>query len=105
MLTYLVLRWLFRRELAAPFADHLPRETLSTGARIAAGGIVLTTLVLLTASALGWSLGLPTLVAGGVAALGALIAERKSPLPLLKGVSWSVLPLVAGLFVVVAGLA
>ena len=39
-----------------------------------------------------------------MAALGALIAERKSPLPLLKGVSWSVLPLVAGLFVVVAGL-
>ena len=104
VLTYLVLRWLFRRELASPFADHLPREPLSTGAGIAAGGIVLTTLVLLVASALGWSLGLPTLLAGGVAALAALIAERKSPLPLLKGVSWSVLPLVAGLFVVVAGL-
>jgi arsenical pump membrane protein len=33
-----------------------------------------------------------------------LIMARQSPLPILKAVSWSVLPLVAGLFVLVAGL-
>jgi ABC-type molybdate transport system permease subunit len=33
-----------------------------------------------------------------------LVIARQSPLPILKDISWSVLPLVAGLFVVVAGL-
>jgi len=33
-----------------------------------------------------------------------LIVQRSSPLPILRGVSWSVLPLVAGLFVLVEAL-
>ncbi len=33
-----------------------------------------------------------------------LVTARQSPLPILKDVSWSVLPLVAGLFVLVQGL-
>jgi arsenical pump membrane protein len=33
-----------------------------------------------------------------------LVIARQSPWPILKAVSWSVLPLVAGLFVLVAGL-
>ena len=33
-----------------------------------------------------------------------LVTARQSPLPILKDVSWSVLPLVAGLFVLVEGL-
>jgi arsenical pump membrane protein len=104
LLTYGVLRYVFTRELQEPFADHLPKTPLQPGAVIAAWGIGLTTVVLLVASFLGWSLGWPTLLAGSAASIGALVAERKAPWRLLKGVSWSVLPLVAGLFVVVAGL-
>jgi arsenical pump membrane protein len=33
-----------------------------------------------------------------------LVIARQSPLPILRDISWSVLPLVAGLFVLVAGL-
>jgi arsenical pump membrane protein len=60
--------------------------------------------VLLTASALDWSLGLPTFVAGTVVAALVLLIGRRSPWPVLRDISWSVLPLVAGLFILVEGL-
>jgi arsenical pump membrane protein len=49
-------------------------------------------------------LGLPTAVAGTLTALVVLILERKSPWPTIKGIPWGVLPLVAGLFVLVEAL-
>ncbi|MGO4139620.1 SLC13 family permease, partial [Rhizobium brockwellii] len=61
-------------------------------------------MVLLVASALGFSLGLPTFVAGCLTSAAILLLTRKSPSDTLRGVSWSVLPLVAGLFVVVKAL-
>jgi arsenical pump membrane protein len=60
--------------------------------------------VLLTASALDTQLGLPTAIAGVVTAVIVLIRERKGPWDALRGVSWGVLPLVAGLFVLVEAL-
>jgi arsenical pump membrane protein len=49
-------------------------------------------------------LGLPTLVSGAATTAIVLALNRKSPWPVLKGVSWGVLPLVAGLFVLVEAL-
>jgi arsenical pump membrane protein len=49
-------------------------------------------------------LGLPTAVAGALTAGIVLIAERKPPWPMLKHISWGVLPLVAGLFMLVEAL-
>jgi arsenical pump membrane protein len=60
--------------------------------------------VLLSASAFDRPLGLPTFCAGASLTAIVLVIARQSPLPILKDISWSVLPLVAGLFVVVAGL-
>ena len=39
-----------------------------------------------------------------VTAIAVLLASRQSPWPVLKDISWSVLPLVAGLFVMVEAL-
>jgi arsenical pump membrane protein len=64
----------------------------------------MTAVVLLIASALGWDLGLPTFVAGAAVTTLVPAIGRQSPLPVLKDVSWSVLPLVAGLFILVEGL-
>jgi len=69
-----------------------------------AGGIVLTAVVLLGASAFGRDLGLPIFVAGTVVTVIVLVIGRQSPIPVLKHVSWSVLPLVAGLFILVEGM-
>jgi arsenical pump membrane protein len=77
---------------------------LTRGARLAALGILVTAIVLLWASTAGLELGLPTFVAGGVTTVLVLVLDRHSPWPIVKGVSWGVIPLVAGLFVLVAGL-
>jgi arsenical pump membrane protein len=104
-LTYLVLRFTQRTHLRQPLETTINLQPLSSGARLTAFGIVLTGIVLLSASALGVQLGLPTFCAG-VATAGLIhLRQRLSPLPVLKGVSWGVLPLVAGLFVLVEALA
>jgi arsenical pump membrane protein len=64
----------------------------------------MTAIVLLAASAMGWDLGLPTFIAGAAVTTLVLAIGRRSPLPVFKDVSWSVLPLVAGLFILVEGL-
>lgn len=85
--------------------DAVPEpEPLTRGGKLVAGGIVATALVLLVASTLGWQLGLPTFIMGGLVTIGVLALSRQSPLPLLRHISWGVLPLVAGLFILVEGL-
>jgi arsenical pump membrane protein len=102
--TYFALRLTQRRALDAPVATVGDISPLALGGKLAASGIAMTAVVLLTASALGWDLGMPTFVAGAAVTTLVLTVGRQSPLPVLKDVSWSVLPLVAGLFILVEGL-
>jgi arsenical pump membrane protein len=59
---------------------------------------------LIVSSALDIQLGLPTAIAGAVTATVVLIVERKGPWDTIKNIPWSVLSLVAGLFVLVEAL-
>lgn len=102
--TYLALRLTQRRALDAKVAEIGDISPLTTGGALAAFGIVLTAIVLLTASAMGRDLGLPTFIAGAAVTAVILLIGRQSPLPVVKDISWSVLPLVAGLFILVEGL-
>ena len=102
--TYLALRLTQRRALAAPVAEVGEITPLTTGGGLAACGIVLTAVVLLVASAMGWDLGLPTFAAGATVTALILVIGRRSPLPVVRDISWSVLPLVAGLFILVEAL-
>ena len=102
--TYLALRLTQRRALDAVVAEVDDISPLTTGGALAAFGIVLTAIVLLAASAMGRDLGLPTFVAGATVTAVILLIGRQSPLPLVRDISWSVLPLVAGLFILVEGL-
>jgi arsenical pump membrane protein len=104
-LTYIVLRFTQRNHLRKPLETVITLQPLSSGARLTAFGIVLTAVLLLLASALDLQLGLPTFCAGLATASLIHLRQRLNPLPVLKGVSWGVLPLVAGLFVLVEGLA
>jgi arsenical pump membrane protein len=104
--TYLALRLALRGALAEEtIATTVHTPPLTRGGKLAAIGIGAVALVLLTASALNLPLGLPTFLCGIVTTAIVLALARQSPLPVLKGVSWSVVPLVAGLFVMVEGLA
>ena len=100
--TYAVLRFLFRDDLRGKIETEVAVSDLSNGGRYAAYGIAATAAALLLASALDSQLGPPTFAAG--AATAACLEKREAPWPLVGGISWGVLPLVAGLFVLVQGL-
>jgi arsenical pump membrane protein len=102
--TCLALRLTQRHALRATVASAGAMPALSTGGRVAAFGLLATAIGLLAASALGLDLGLPTLIAGATVTIIVLWLARQTPWPILAGVSWSVLPLVAGLFILVEGL-
>ena len=104
LVTFLILRFSQRESLRGSIESEVQAIKLSPGATVVAFGIGATAIVLLASSALGHDLGLPTFVCGAVVAAVVLMIGRKSPLPVLHDVSWSVLPLVAGLFVLVEGL-
>lgn len=99
--TYAVLRWTQRRELDGNCNTDISHEPLTINGRLALGGIGVTAVALLVVSALDQPLGLPTAVLGMLTVIVLQIRRRAMPWPLLKAVSWGVLPLVAGLFVLV----
>ncbi|HEY2029332.1 MAG TPA: arsenic transporter [Myxococcales bacterium] len=102
--TYLVLRLTQRRALSQAIASDVPVPRLNPAGRTATYGIIVTAAVLLAASAKGIQLGLPTAVCGVITALVVLLRERKSPFDTVRDISWGVLALVAGLFVLVEAL-
>ncbi|NZD53214.1 arsenic transporter [Rhizobium leguminosarum] len=105
VVTFLALFWTQRAVInAEDVAIDVQKVPLSPSAKLAGAGLCVTAVVLLGASALGFDLGLPTFVAGCLTSAAILLLTRKSPADTLRGVSWSVLPLVAGLFVVVEAL-
>src|SRR5262245_30020056 len=102
VVTYVVLRLAWRRALKEEdIACSVPHVKLSPGGRLAACGIGAVGVALVTASALDVQLGLPTFICGTVTTALVLLLGRQSPWPVLKGVSWGVVPLVAGLFAMV----
>jgi len=102
--TYLLLRVTQRPMLRQAIAAEVEVPVLSLSGRVAGSGIIVTAGVLMTASALGWQLGLPTCVAALATAASVVLLERRAPLDILRDISWGVLPLVAGLFVLVEAL-
>jgi arsenical pump membrane protein len=103
LVTYAALRFTQRRALTQSVSDPPLSRPLSLGGKCVALGIGATAVTLLVASALDRQLGLPTFVAGTVVTVVVLLIGRQSPVAVIRDVSWSVLPLVAGLFILVEG--
>ncbi len=103
--TYVAL-WLTQRRAlrAETLAEDVQPPKLSGYGKLAAAGIAVTAAALLASSGFGLQLGLPTAICGVLTAVLVLILKRSAPWEVLKGVSWGVLPLVAGLFVLVEAL-
>jgi arsenical pump membrane protein len=102
--TFLMLRLISSDALKGKTEDGVEIPELSTEGLRAAWGIGMAGAVLISASALGMDLGLPTFVAAVAAVLLATRANVKAITAVAGAVSWSVLPLVAGLFVLVEAL-
>jgi arsenical pump membrane protein len=101
LVTYAALRFTQRQALDRKIAVNLTAKPLSTGGKCVAIGIGLTGAILLAASALDRQLGLPTFLAGTAVTVVVLLIGRQSPFPVMRDISWGVLPLVAGLFILV----
>jgi arsenical pump membrane protein len=99
--TYLVLRFVFRKELADGTQPDDGAKPLSPNGRIVLGGIASMVAVLLTASALDRELGLPTCLAALAITAVVCIKARSNPWTLMKEISWATIALVAGLFIMV----
>jgi arsenical pump membrane protein len=104
LVTFLCLRGLSRKQLREELRGEAERALLTTEGKLALVGLAVAAVALTSSSALGLSLG----ATPGAAALFAMAVvawrNRSIPLRVAKGVSWSVLPLVAGLFVIVEAL-
>ncbi len=99
--TYLVLRFVFRKELADGTQADDGAKPLSANGVIVLGGIASMVAVLLTASALDRDLGLPACLAALAITAVVCIKARSSPWTLMKEISWATIALVAGLFIMV----
>ena len=104
LLTFLCLRWVSRKELRGDMRGEVKRVLLSREGKLALVGLAIAAAALVSSSALGLSLGAPTCCAAIFAMAVVAWRDRSIPLKVAKGVSWSVLPLVAGLFVIVEAL-
>jgi arsenical pump membrane protein len=102
--TYVALRWTQRSHLREPVSCAIELPVLTLCGKLAAAGIAATAMVLLASSALDIQLGLPTFLAGVATAILVLAQSERGPMVVVRSVSWGVLPLVAGLFVLVEAL-
>ena len=103
-MTFLVLWWHSRKNLLPPIHDGASPATLDDLGRRAGIGILLAASALLTTSALGGPVGPATFLAGILAMFFVARTDGRVMAAALRSVSWSIIPLVAGLFAMVAAL-
>jgi arsenical pump membrane protein len=101
VVTFLVMRLLFRNELCKSIECEVEDTKLSGNGKLVLTGLALMIAVLLTASAMKKDLGLPTCLAALVITAVVSIKARSNPIKLAREISWATLLLVAGLFVMV----
>jgi arsenical pump membrane protein len=104
LVTFLILRWLSNKLLQGKMKTDVDGQPLSATGKLTLYGIALLAATLMTASALNVDLGAPALAVGLLVAIVISFRGHATPRDVAKDISWSVLPLVAGLFVIVEAL-
>ncbi len=104
LVTFAVLRWLSRKRLKGKVNTNVDGQPLSRTGKVTLYGIAFLAVTLMTASALNLDLGAPACVAGLLVAAVVSLRDHRTAEDISKEISWSVIPLVAGLFVIVEAL-
>ena len=104
LVTFGMLRLALRDNLCGSFALVGTDPYLTPAGRTAAWVVGLAALTLVAVNAGGGPIGLSAAIAGVAAVLLAAALDPGGPLAVVRSTSWGVLPLVAGLFVVISGL-
>jgi arsenical pump membrane protein len=102
--TFVVLALISRRALRGRAESDVEVTDLHGGGRVILAGIGVTAVALITASALNAPLGATTCICSAIVFAIASLRERAAFSDVTRSVSWTVLILVAGLFVLVQGL-
>lgn len=103
-ITYFCLRFIFRDALHGRIEETPEIHPLDIEGRLALGGLIAAAALLLAASAWGLSLGIPTCGAALLAVALVAFHDKTVPFKVAGSVSWSIVPLVAGLFVLIEAL-
>jgi arsenical pump membrane protein len=104
LITFIVLRWLSSRHLKGEVNTNAGGQPLSPAGKVTLYGIGFLAFTLMTASALNLDLGAPACVAGLLVAGVVSLRDHRTAKDVAKEISWSIIPLVAGLFVIVEAL-
>ena len=104
LLTFLCLRWMLRNRLHGNLEGEAKSAPLSAEGKLALAGLLLAAVAMMVSSAFGLSLGAPTFTAAILVLTPLALRRHDLVSRIAKGVSWAVLPLVAGLFVLVEAL-
>ena len=103
--TFFLLKFTQKEDLEQqPFVENI-KPKLSKRAKISLAGIMASSVVLLVCSALEIQLGLPTFIIGIIISVAVNLYSPVKMVSVVKGISWSILPLVACLFIIVEALA
>lgn len=99
--TYIVMRFVFSKDLRASIEVDVEAKPLQSEGKLVLAGLGLMVAALLTASTLKKDLGLPACLAALVITALVSIKAKTNPLKLTREISWGTLVLVAGLFIMV----
>jgi arsenical pump membrane protein len=102
--TFVALRFVCRDDLRGRSAADVAAADLTLGGRVVLVAIALTAVSLIAASAARAPLGATTFACAALALAASAVRERRVVRDVVTSVTWSILALVAGLFVMVAAL-
>lgn len=102
--TYVVLRLIFARDVAAPLAVARGGEDVAAPRMIATAFLVFGALVLIVTSSYSGPLGVTAFALGIVATLVATAHRRGAPRMIARAVAWPIVVLTASLFVLIDAL-
>jgi arsenical pump membrane protein len=101
VVTFGVMRFLFREDLGGRIECEVEDAALRGNGKLVLVGLALMIGVLLAASAMKKDLGLPTCLAALAITAVISLKAKSNPLKLAREISWATLLLVAGLFILV----
>lgn len=102
--TYAVLRWHCSRDLAQTYVLQDARAPLPAAGRLTLIVVAVSLALLVAAAGFGWPVGYIAFALGAISVAIVAARDRATLAPLVREAPWSVIPLVAGLFVIVRAL-
>lgn len=103
-LTFLLLWFVLRRELRGGFAISNKDQQLSRAGGSAIAALGVSVCILILASAIGQSVGVAAFACAVVSVSAVTVVDKDTPRAVGAALPWGIVPLVAGLFVLVAAL-